>query len=265
MGQRETRVTKNFKLSDVDPDAKGKFEKEESREILDKLTVKLSALQERLFAEEKQSLLVVFQAMDTGGKDGAIRKVFGPLNAIGTRVVSFGKPSDRELAQDFLWRVHPHTPERGQIVIFNRSHYEDVLIVRVHGWADSATIERRYEHIRAFESLLAERGTKVVKFFLHISRDEQKQRLSDRIADPTKRWKFNPGDLPERAKWDDYMSAFEHAMVATSTDEAPWHVIPANRKWYRDVLLAETLVETLEKMNPQYPEPSYDWKSVVIE
>lgn len=265
MAKESTRVTKGFKLSDVDPDDKRGLDKESAKEALSKLTEKLSALQERLFAEEKQSLLVVLQAMDTGGKDGAIRKVFGPLNAIGTHVVSFGKPSDRELAQDFLWRVHPHTPQRGQIVIFNRSHYEDVLIVRVHKWIDEDTVRSRYEHIKSFEQLLKERGTKVVKFFLHISRDEQKQRLEDRIADPTKRWKFNPGDLPERAKWDEYMLAFEEAMVATSTEEAPWHVIPANRKWARDVIMAQTLVDTLEAMNPVYPEPSYDWKKVVIE
>ncbi|MFO0618258.1 MAG: polyphosphate kinase 2 family protein [Polyangiaceae bacterium] len=265
MSDRATFVSKGFKLSDVDPDEKGEIDKDDAKAALAGYTDRLAKLQEKLFAEEKQSLLVVFQAMDTGGKDGTIRSVFGPLNAIGTQVHSFGKPSERELAQDFLWRVHPHAPERGQIVIFNRSHYEDVLIVRVHGWADDKTIRARFEHITAFERLLAERRTKVVKFFLHISRDEQKQRLEERLADPTKRWKFNPGDLPERAKWDDYMVAFEDAMRETSTKEAPWFVVPANRKWYRNILVARTLVETLEEMDPKYPEPSYDWTKVVIE
>lgn len=258
-------VTKDFKLADVDPNDKGDLDKDDAKKLLDAATAKLSGLQERLFAEEKQSLLVIMQAMDTGGKDGAIRSVFGPLNAIGTRVVSFGKPSDRELAQDFLWRVHPHTPERGHIVIFNRSHYEDVLIVRVHNWVDDATIAGRFEHIRAFERLLTERGTKVIKLFLHISRDEQKKRLQERLADPTKRWKFNPGDLPERAKWDSYMKAFEEAMVATATPDAPWYVVPSDRKWCRNVLIANTLVQTLETMNPQYPAPTYDWQTVVID
>jgi len=265
MTDRPTLVTKGFQLSSVDPDAKGDFDKEQGKVRLDALTARLSALQERLFAEEKRSLLVVLQAMDTGGKDGTIRSVFGPLNAIGTRVVSFGKPSDIELAHDFLWRVHAHTPERGHIVIFNRSHYEDVLVVRVHGWVDEDTIASRFEHIRAFERLLAERGTKVLKLFLHISKDEQKQRLEERIADPTKRWKFNPGDLAERAKWDAYMTAFEQAMLATSTAEAPWYVVPANRKWYRNVLVAGAVVDALEEMKPAYPSASYDSQKIVID
>lgn len=260
-----TLVTNGFQLSSVDPDAKKKLDKNEAKVRLDALTGRIVALQERLFAEGKQSLLVVLQAMDTGGKDGTIRGVFGPLNAIGTRVVSFGKPSELELAHDFLWRVHAHTPERGHIVIFNRSHYEDVLVVRVHGWVDEGTVTARFEHIRGFERLLAERGTKVVKFFLHISAAEQKQRLEERIADSTKRWKFNPGDLAERAKWDQYMKAFEQALVATSTEGAPWYVVPANSKSHRNLLVAGAIVDVLEGMNPRFPEARDDLKKVVIE
>jgi PPK2 family polyphosphate:nucleotide phosphotransferase len=257
-------VTRGFELAHVDPDAKGELDKDEAKERLESLTQRLAELQERLYAERKQSLLVVLQAMDTGGKDGAIRKVFGPLDVMGCRAVSFGKPSERELAHDFLWRVHAHTPERGHIVIFNRSHYEDVIVVRVHGWVDEPTVRARFEHIRAFERLLAERGTRVLKFFLHISREEQKERLEARIAEPTKRWKFNPGDLPERERWDRYMTAFQDALVETSTAEAPWYVVPANRKWYRDVVMAQAVADALEGMKPEYPAPSFDPGKIVI-
>jgi PPK2 family polyphosphate:nucleotide phosphotransferase len=194
----------------------------------------MQALQYRLWAEGKRSLLVVLQAMDAGGKDGAIRHVFGPLNPQGVRVVGFKQPSEEELAHDYLWRVHRETPRRGGIVVFNRSHYEDVLVVRVHGVIRREVWERRYEEINAFEKRLADEGTTIVKLFLHISKDEQKERLQARLDEPEKRWKFSEGDLAERRKWGEYLAAFEDAISACSTAWAPWFVVPSDRKWYRN-------------------------------
>ena len=219
---------------------------------------RLDELQERLFAESEQSLLVILQAMDGAGKDSTIEHVFGGLNPQGVRVWGFGKPTEKELAHDFLWRVHARTPGAGYIGVFNRSHYEDVLIVRVHGWASPDTIERRYAHINNFESLLADAGTRVVKIMLHVSKDYQLERLRRRLRKPDKHWKFNPADLKERALWDDYQDAFEVALTRCSTEAAPWYVIPGEERWFRDLVVSQLILETLEDMDPQYPEPSFD-------
>ena len=219
---------------------------------------KLDDLQEQLYAERKQSLIVVLQAMDGAGKDSTIEHVFGALNPQGVRVWNFGKPTEKELAHDFLWRIHKRTPAAGYIAVFNRSHYEDVLIVRVHGWESPEMIERRYDHINNFESLLADSGARIVKIMLHVSKDYQRERLRRRLKKPSKHWKFNPADLEERALWDDYQDAFEVALSRCSTDQAPWYVIPAEERWYRDLAISQLLVETLEDMDPQFPEPEFD-------
>lgn len=219
---------------------------------------RLRALQERLYAERRRALLVVLLATDTGGKDSTIDHVFSGVNPQGCRVTSFGVPSADELAHDFLWRVHPHAPARGMIGIFNRSHYEDVTVPRVAGASDAAEWARRYEHIRNFESLLADAGTRVLKFHLRVSRAEQARRLLDRVDDPAKHWKFNPQDLEDRARWDDYQRAFEEAIAATTTDAAPWYVVPANHKWFRDAIVARAVVSALEEMDPRYPPPVDD-------
>ena len=250
------------RLADLDPaDAQGYTEhdyEDQAEAYLDELTERLDSLQERLFAESKQSLLVVLQAMDAGGKDSTIRKVFGGLNPQGVRVWNFKAPSKEELAHDFLWRIHHRVPGDGYIGVFNRSHYEDVLIVRVHGWASPETIERRYDHIRHFEQLLTDEGTRVVKIMLYISEAYQLERFRRRLERPDKHWKFNPADLDERKYWDDYMRAFEIALERTSTEAAPWYVVPAEERWWRDVVVAQILLETLEAMDPQYPPPAFD-------
>jgi PPK2 family polyphosphate:nucleotide phosphotransferase len=239
--------------------------KEETAKASAALNEELAELQERLWAENKRSLLVVLQALDAGGKDGAIRKVFSGVNPQGCRVTSFKAPSEDELAHDFLWRVHKVTPSKGEIGIFNRSHYEDVLIVRVHDLVPKAVWSKRYAIINSFESNLAASGTTVVKFFLHISKDEQAERFRKRLENPEKHWKFRRADLEERQHWDEYQSAFEDAMAKTSTDAAPWYVIPADKKWYRDWALLSVLVETLRTMDPQYPEPEEDLSGIVVE
>ncbi|MEP0548391.1 MAG: polyphosphate kinase 2 family protein [Rhodothermales bacterium] len=219
---------------------------------------RLDDLQERLYAERKQSLLVILQAMDGAGKDSTIEHVLGGLNPQGVRVWNFGKPTEKELAHDFLWRIHRRTPGAGYIGVFNRSHYEDVLIVRVHGWAAPDVIERRYEHINHFESLLADGGTRVLKLMINVSKDYQLERMRRRLEKPDKHWKFNPADLKERARWDEYMDAFEIALTRCSTETAPWYVIPGEERWFRDLVVSQLLLETLEAMDPQYPEPTFD-------
>lgn len=216
------------------------------------------ALQERLFAEGRQSLLVVLQAMDGAGKDSTIRRVFGRLNPQGVRVWSFKAPTPVELSHDFLWRVHRRAPGAGYVGIFNRSHYEDVLIVKVHGLVPPETIERRYEHVNAFEHLLRSEGTRIIKLFIHVSKDYQLERFRRRLRKPDKHWKFNPADVAERERWSDYMAAYETALERTSTDAAPWHVIPGEERWFRDLVVSQLLRETLETMDPQFPEPDYD-------
>ena len=229
------------------------------------LNEELAGLQERLWAENSRSLLVVLQAIDAGGKDGAIRKVFGGVNPQGCRVTSFKAPSDEELSHDFLWRVHQNTPRKGEIGIFNRSHYEDVLVVRVHDLVPKKVWSKRYSIINDFEAGLAAAGTTVVKFFLHISKEEQAERFRKRLENPEKHWKFRRGDLEERKNWDEYQEAFEDAITKTSTAAAPWYVIPADHKWYRDWALLSVLVETLRTMDPQYPAPEEDLAGIVIE
>lgn len=223
----------------------------------------LLELQARLYAESKQKLLVVFQAMDGGGKDGTIRSVFQGVNPQGVVVTSFKAPTTHELAHDFLWRVHNAVPANGYIGVFNRSHYEDVLVVRVHKMVPEKVWKPRYEMINQFEHLLTETGTTIVKFFLHISKDEQKQRFEERINDPAKRWKFDPADLEKRKLWDDYQAAFEDMLEKCSTENAPWYVIPADQNWFRDYAVCRILVETLKRMNPRYPDPP-DVSGIVV-
>jgi PPK2 family polyphosphate:nucleotide phosphotransferase len=252
------------KLSAYKTDETGKGGEAEALERTEKRQSELAALQERLYAEGKQSLLIVLQARDAGGKDGTVKHVLYGLNPQGVVVTSFKVPTALELSHDILWRVHAHAPAAGMVAVFNRSHYEDVLITRVHGLIDQPEIEARYEHIRAFEALLAGRRTRTVKLYLHVSKDEQKQRLQDRLDDPEKHWKFNTGDLKERDLWSEYTRAYQDALQATSTSAAPWYVIPADHKWFRNDLVSQILLETLEDMNPQFPQSDFDPVTVVI-
>ena len=252
-------------LSKIDPNDSGSWvDKATAKSALSKVRDRIEELQERLYAEHKQSLLVVLQATDTGGKDGAIRGVFEGINPQGVRVQAFKQPSPDELDHDFLWRIHQQVPGKGMITIFNRSHYEDVLVVRVKKLVPKQVWSERYEAINDFERQLNRNGTRVIKFYLHISRDEQKERLQARLDDPTKTWKFNSGDLGDRELWDDYQLAFRDAIVKCSTDIAPWYVIPSNRKWARDIAIAEIVLKTLEEMNPQFPPPEEGLESIVI-
>lgn len=229
------------------------------------LNSELEQLQELLYAEGKHKVLVVLQAMDTGGKDGTIRHVFDGTNPQGVKVAGFKKPTEKELAHDYLWRVHGNTPASGEITIFNRSHYEDVLVVRVHDLVPEHRWRRRYDHINAFEELLADEGTTILKFFLHISKEEQKQRLQARLDEPTKTWKFAKGDLAERKLWNSYIAAYEEAITRTSTEWAPWYVIPADRKWYRNLAISTIIVDTLKSLGMRYPEPEEELAGIVIE
>ena len=228
-------------------------EKSAATDELASVLARLTDLQERLWAEAAHAVLVVIQGIDAAGKDGTIRVIAGALNPQGTPVASFKAPTPLELAHDYLWRVHQRVPAKGEIGIFNRSHYEDVLIVRVHGLVPEKRWRRRYEHIRSFEKMLTDEGVTVVKFLLAIDRDEQRARLQDRVDDPTKRWKFNPGDLAERARWDDYRAAFEEMLEETSTAYAPWYLVPANRNWLRNLAVGEILADALDALKPAYP------------
>ena len=248
----------SVRLADRPTADDGGLDEDAADDLLDDNVDAMRDLQERLYAEREQSLLVVFQAMDAGGKDSTTESVFGPLNPQGVRVASFKSPTEEELRHDFLWRVHQRAPEAGMVRVFNRSHYEDVLIVRVHGWAAPDVVERRYDHIRHFEALLTDAGTRVVKVMLHISKDYQLERFRRRLRRPDKHWKFNPGDLDERELWDDYMRAFEIAIEKTSTEAAPWYVVPAETRWFRDALVSQIVREHLENLDPQYPAPAFD-------
>jgi len=244
------------RLADVDPDESEHFgRKKDVAPELSRHRDRIADLQARLYAENRRSLLLVLQAMDTGGKDGTIKHVFRGVNPQGCQVSSFKAPSAEESAHDFLWRYHQRVPGRGMIGIFNRSHYEDVLVVRVKGLVPEEVWRPRYEVINQFEQALSLSGVTVLKFYLHISREEQKRRLESRLADPDKRWKFSANDLRERRSWGDYMAAFEEAIGATSSDVAPWYVVPANNKWYRNLVIARTIADTLEAMDPRFPEP----------
>ncbi len=254
-----------IRLAELDPDeTEGYGGKGDVRDELAAHRDRIAELQARLFAEQRRSLLIVLQALDTGGKDGAIKGVFRGVNPQGCHVWSFRVPSPEEASHDFLWRYHHKAPARGMIAIFNRSHYEDVLAVRVKGLVGEEVWRPRYEAIRDFERGLAREGVVLLKFFLHITRDEQKRRLERRIQDPAKHWKFNPNDLRERAAWDDYQRAYEDAINATSTDEAPWLVVPANHKWFRNLVLARTIADTLEALDPRYPDPVPDIERFVV-
>ncbi|MDQ3408027.1 MAG: polyphosphate kinase 2 family protein, partial [Chloroflexota bacterium] len=211
------------------------------------------------------ALLIVLQGIDTAGKDGTLRHVMTAFNPQGCSVIGFGVPTEEELAHDYLWRIHRHTPGRGTIAIFNRSHYEDVLVVRVHDLVPAEVWRRRYDQINAFEAQLAASGTTILKFFLWISPEEQRERLQARIDTPDKRWKFERGDIDERKHWDDYRRAYEAALSRCSTDPAPWYVIPSDRKWFRNLAVAEILVDTMEKMDLTYPPADDDIASIVVE
>jgi PPK2 family polyphosphate:nucleotide phosphotransferase len=277
MAKKSNTSTKNLinfvvannktKLANIDASSTCgyKADKASTVALLAELNAKLAQLQTVLYAEQKHRVLIVLQAMDTGGKDGVIRKVFSGINPQGVRVVSFKAPTAPELAHDYLWRVHAQVPAKGEMVVFNRSHYEDVLITRVHKWIDDKTAKRRFREINEFEAMLAAEGVTILKFFLHISKDEQKQRLQDRLDDPAKTWKFNVGDLAERKLWIDYQRVYEEALRATSTPAAPWHVVPADRKWVRDVYVASVLAKTLADLDMQYPAPPADLAGIQIE
>ena len=248
------------KLADYDPAYAADLDKKTAADETDRLSKRLAELQEMLYAQGKHSLLVVLQAMDAGGKDGTIRNVFTGVNPQGVRIASFKVPTPAELSQDFLWRIHAQTPPKGYIGIFNRSHYEDVLVVRVNQLVPEAVWQKRFQHINDFERLLADHGTRILKFFLHISKEEQKERLQARLDDPSKHWKFSMGDLPVRQQWNQYMQAYEDVLTRCNTEYAPWHIVPANRKWYRNYVVMHRIVETLESMDLAFPpsEPGLD-------
>jgi PPK2 family polyphosphate:nucleotide phosphotransferase len=257
---------KGVKLADLDPRDASALESEDlARARLAEDAAAIDVLQDRLYAEGKRALLVVLQGMDTSGKDGTIRGVFNQAGPLGVNVTAFRAPSEEERAHDFLWRAHKVVPRRGMIGIFNRSHYEDVLVVKVRRLAAPGDIEKRYDQINAFEKMLVENGTTILKFMLHISKKEQGERLQERLDDPRKHWKFNPGDLDDRKLWGDYQAAYETMLEQCSTDWAPWHVIPSDRKWVRNATIAGIVRSTLEDMDPKYPKVTWDPKSFRIE
>lgn len=254
-------------LKDWDPADSSAYpgDKGDGKDRLEELNEQLETLQELLWAEGRHKILVVLQGMDTSGKDGTIRHVFQGVDPLGVRVAGFKVPTPIELAHDYLWRVHAQTPGKGEIVLFNRSHYEDVLVVRVHSLVPETVWSKRYAHINEFERMLADEGTTILKFFLHIDLEEQKERLLARLDEPHKRWKFKKGDLKERKLWPEYTRAYEVVLSKTSTEWAPWYVIPANRKWYRNLAIATILVDTLKGLEMRYPQPEEDLDNIVVE
>lgn len=253
-------------LSKIEPrKTVGVNDKDEGKALVVANREHLNDLQYTLYAENRRSVLIVLQGMDTGGKDGTIRHVMTGINPQGCKVHSFKAPSTNELDHDYLWRIHARVPPKGEIGIFNRSHYEDVLIVRVHNLVPKKVWSKRYEQINRFERNLAETGTTILKFFLYISKDEQKERLEERLADPDKHWKFNPGDLSERKLWDDYIKAYEAVLSKTSKPYAPWFIVPADRKWFRNIVVSEILKETLEDMDLKLPKPAFDVEGMKVE
>jgi PPK2 family polyphosphate:nucleotide phosphotransferase len=253
------------RLERLDPSATNGFTKESALPVTEREITRLASLQDRLWAEARRSVLVVLQGIDAAGKDGTIGKVMEAFNPQGCVVSSFKVPTPEELGHDFLWRIHRRTPRKGEIGVFNRSHYEDVLVVRVHRLVPRSVWSRRYDQINDFERILTEGGTTIVKFFLTIDRDEQRARFQARYDDPTRRWKFSLGDLEERKLWDDYQAAFDEALSKTSTAIAPWYVIPANRKWFRNLAVASILAETLADLKPAYPPEPHLPPDLVIE
>lgn len=254
-----------FKLSAIASDAKGAASKEKAAKQIKKLRARLVGLQEALYAEHQRSLLIVVQAMDTGGKDGAIKSLCLDLDLNGLHLTNFKYPSPEEWDHDFLWRVHHAAPRKGVIGIWNRSHYEDVLVPRVHKQISDAVWQERCEEINSFEQLLTRNGVTMLKFFLHISKEEQKKRLEARLKDPRKIWKFNPGDLKERVLWKEYQLAYEAVIRQCTTACAPWHVVSADHKWSRNLVMLETVVAALEQLNPQFPAPAVDPQSIVVD
>jgi len=259
------RVDGALDLSDHDPAETFGWDKDAAKDELDNVVAEVARLQTRLFAEQADALLLVLQAMDAGGKDGVLREVLTGLNPAGVRVRGFGVPTEEERAHDFLWRIHQHTPAKGEIVVFNRSHYEDVLVVRVKDLAPEAQWRARYEHIRRFEALLNDEGTTVVKIFLHVSEEEQRERFQDRIDDPEEQWKFRRGDLDDRALWDEYMTAYREALTETSVAPAPWFVVPGDRKWVRNLCVAHILRDALHRLDPQFPAAEEGIDGIVVE
>jgi PPK2 family polyphosphate:nucleotide phosphotransferase len=251
------------KLEDIDPKFKDQHENHaQAVGEIEHYQKRLRVLQELLFAERRQSVLICLQAMDTGGKDGTINHILGAMNPQGCRVVGFKQPSTDELAHDFLWRIHRAAPAKGEIAIFNRSHYEDVLIVRVHKMVPKHDWSCRYERINAFEKGLTEAGTHILKFYLHISKDEQLSRFKERLDDPAKQWKISESDYKERQYWDEYTAAYEDALSRCSTERAPWFVIPANHKWFRNLAVARIVVEYLDGLDMRFPEPTVNLKHI---
>lgn len=244
-------MSKN-KLQGIDTCASKKFDKERTKRELEKMKLTIEKLQNLLYAEDKHSLLIIFQGMDASGKDGAVKNVFDSVNPMGCRVIPFKQPSSLEMKHDFLWRIHQHVPERGMIHIFNRSHYEDVIVQRVHNWVDEKTIKQRFEHINNFEKLIKESGTAVLKFYLHISKEEQLKRLNERISDPEKMWKHSDNDLKERGFWNDYMKAYEDVFENCSK-HVDWQIVPADQNWYKEFIIAKKVIETLENLKMKFP------------
>jgi PPK2 family polyphosphate:nucleotide phosphotransferase len=241
------------------------FGKRKAIKKISENAVEMAELAKRLYAENTRSVLLLLQGMDTAGKDGTIRYAMRGMNPTSCQVHSFKKPSEEEMEHDFLWRCHKVTPRRGNIGIFNRSQYEEVLIVRVHNLKPEKQWKKHYDLINDFENLLAETGTTIVKCFLHISKETQRERLQERIDDTTKHWKFNVGDLAERKKWDDYQAAYEDALAKCNTEHAPWYVIPSDKKWYRNLVVSQLLKRTLQDLNPQFPEPEANYDGMVVE
>jgi len=254
-----------IRLKDYDPGYIGKYtSKKEAEKEMREIRKQMIDLQSLLYAENKHALLIILQAMDTGGKDGTIKNVMAGVDPQGCDVKSFKVPTPEELSHDFLWRAHRVTPCKGKIVIFNRSYYEDVLVVRVHNLVPEEVWSKRYDQINNFEEFLVENGTVILKFFLHISKDEQKKRFGERLNDPKKRWKFSLVDLKEREYWNDYMDAYEAVLNKCSTEYAPWYIVPANKKWYRNLVVGETIVKTLKNLNMEYPEPKINPADIKI-
>ena len=250
---------KKVKLKRYDPDDTLGFKNDaKSQQMLEKSLRRLDALQYLLYASKKCALLIILQAMDCGGKDGTIRHVMSGVNPQGCRVTSFKTPSAEEAAHDFLWRIHKAIPDRGEIGIFNRSHYEDVLVVRVHKLVPEAVWSKRYEQINRFERILAENKVKILKFYLHISKKEQKKRIQERLKDPTKNWKLSPEDFKERKYWNDYMEAYEDALRYCSTPWAPWYIIPSNKHWFRNLAVSHIIIKAMEDLNMKFPKPTFD-------
>jgi len=260
------RPGKKVKHKRWDPNDTSGFDggEDEAKDLSASLDSSLDRLQEKLYAEHKHKVLIVLQAMDTGGKDGTIRRIFQGVNPSGVNVAHFREPTPEELDHDFLWRVHKRVPGSGEITIFNRSHYEGVLVERVHKIVSKEVWHRRYRQINDFERMLTEEGTAILKFYLHIDADEQKKRLKERLDDPNKQWKFSKDDLPERKLWDEYMRAYEQMLEETSTEWAPWYLVPANHRWFRDILVASVIVKTMEGFDMKLPRLRKNPKSITI-